>query len=622
MSETIQILRRQLQEAIDNGPPADQMRAAIDYYYGRRRGDETEGRSQVQSLDVADMVHAAMAQILPSFAGDRVCEFEPDGPGDETIARLESEAVNMVMMESGRGYVVFSEAIKDALLLKNAIVKVYMSEDRDGKQRVEIRAVDPLCFEVHPGQDSVLLDGEASVFERKTYTRGQLVRLGFSRDKVSEIPPGDDGLTDTAYARQPTQAPPVQSGAEWATEEVTIWEAYAQLPDGDTTSLRRVLFGGHTILSDEPADFVPYATGSGFPEPHKFWGLSYYDRLKTVQDVKTFLVRQWADNIAGANNSRTAVNDAVHIPDLLDTRPAGVVRVKGLTPVAEALMPLPVLDAGPAAQTFLAYMDQVRADRGGAVLQMANAEAQLVGGQIGSQGVDRIYSVQEQLAGMIARNLAETLLRSAFLLVHTLLRTAYTEELVLRAADRWLAVDPRKWRPRVRVNLKSGLSPGERSRKAAAAAQVLQYQQMALQAGMDGVLVTLPNLYNALMDWTSAMELDAGEKYFTDPASQTAQQGSASKAQQQQQAQALQMQLTQAQLQLEAQKLQLDRYKADMENRIKVWTEQLHAEIEEAKIIGTATADLQRTEAEGRFALAQAEIAGAAGGGGGGGEAD
>lgn len=113
-----------------------------------------------------------------------------------------------------------------------------------------------------------------------------------------------------------------------------------------------------------------------------------------------------------------------------------------------------------------------------------------------------------------------------------------------------------------------------------------------------------------------------GEKYFTDPASQTAQQGSASKAQQQQQAQALQMQLTQAQLQLEAQKLQLDRYKADMENRIKVWTEQLHAEIEEAKIIGTATADLQRTEAEGRFALAQAEIAGAAGGGGGGGEAD
>jgi len=35
------------------------------------------------------------------------------------MARLETDATNKVMMESSRGFVVFYEAIKNALLLKN-----------------------------------------------------------------------------------------------------------------------------------------------------------------------------------------------------------------------------------------------------------------------------------------------------------------------------------------------------------------------------------------------------------------------------------------------------------------------------------------------------------------------
>lgn len=609
MTDTISYLRRQLQEAIDNGPPADQLTAAVDYYYGRPRGDETEGRSQIQSLDVADMVQGIIAQILPAFTVDRVCEFEPDGPDDEAMARLESDAVNNVLMEGSRGYVVFSEALQDALLLKNGIIKVYLEDGR-----VTAKAVDPLNFKVHPSADNHILDGRAGVFEGKDYTRGDLVSMGFPRAKVAEIPAGDDGLTDTAYARHPSQSAPIPSGDVWPAERVRIWEAYVQLPKGDTLELHRVLFGGHTILLDEKADFVPYATGSAVPEPHRFWGLSMYDRLKTVQDGKTAGLRQWLDNLANANNSRVVANDGVHLPDLLDSRPGGVVRVKSMTPVAEAIMPLPVIDAGPNAQAFLSYMDAVRCDRGGAALQMATGEAQLGQGAIGSQGVDRIFSVQELQAGRMARTLAESLLRSAFLLVHTMLRTEVRDELTLRLADRWVAVDPAKWRPRQRVNVRSGLSPGERSRKAAAAAAVLQYQQMALQMGLDGVLVTLPNMYNALMDWTVAMELDAGEKYFTDPRSQTAAQGAQDKQRQQAEAQASQQQLQQAMLQLEASKLQLEKWKAEMENRQKIWTERLHAEIEEAKIVGAATADLQRVELEGRLAVAQAEVAGAAGG--------
>jgi hypothetical protein len=134
--------------------------------------------------------------------------------------------------------------------------------------------------------------------------------------------------------------------------------------------------------------------------------------------------------------------------------------------------------------------------------------------------------------------------------------------------------------------------------------QVLQYQLQALQMGMDGVLVTQKNLYSGLLDWMSAMDLDAGEKYFTDPASQTAIQGSQSKVMQGQQQQQMQMQMMQMQMQLEQAKLQLDKYKTDQDIALKQWTERLHAEIEEAKLIGTATADLQRVELEGRMRAA------------------
>jgi hypothetical protein len=614
--QIVALLRRQISNAQDNGPDPTALAKAMDYYYGRARGDEVVGRSQVQSLDVADMTHAVMAQILPSFTQDAICQFEPDGPDDDAPARLETDAVNRVVMESSRGYTVLYEAIKDALLCKNGVVKVYLDDNGD-RRRLVCKAVDPLCFVVGPGQDSVLLEDYGGFCaERKEYRRAELVAMGFPEEQVARIHAGaeveGDGRLTGIRNRQGQDSIGPDSG--WANERVMVWECYAELPsdeDASSTRLYRCLLGSQELLLKERADYIPYACGTGFMEPHKFWGLSLFDRLKTVQDAKTAILRQWLDNLANCNNSRQAINDRVDLDDITDSRPGGKVRVSGIGPVQDSIMPLPSLDAGPAAAAFLQYMDQVRADRGGAALVMANAESQLTQGAIGSQGVDRIFSVQEAMAGMIARTLAETLLRSLFLLVHRLLRTEYGEPLVLRLADQWVQVDPSQWRQRDRVNIKSGLSPGEKSRKVAALSQVLAYQWQTIQAGQDGVMVTLPNLYNAYLDWASAQDLDAGEKYFTDPESQTALQGMQQKIQQNQQQQGQQAQLMQVQIQLEQQKLQIDQQKAqieamkaDAELKFKYWMESLHAEIEEAKLTATVTADLAAQQQAGRDAAA------------------
>ena len=605
-AETVAVLERQLTAAKDAGPDEDALRMAVDYYYGRPRGDELPGRSRVQSLDVADMIHAVLAQILPSFTQDRVCLFEPDGPGDDDQARLESDAVNYVLMESNRGYLVLHEALKDALLLKNGILKVYVNDEGD----LRVEAVDPLGFYVGEEQNCVNLDDYRTSFcaERKVYSRGELVGMGLERAKVELLDTyGGIGDSEAAQVRYREGTRQATADAGWANETVVIYEAYARLPDeadSDETRLYRCLFGPGVLLLKEKADYLPYAAGSAFPESHRFWGLSMFDRLKTVQDSKTAIKRQWLDSLANCNNPRTLINDNVDREEYGDSRPGGAVSVRGVGPVQEACAPLPVIDAGPAAQAFLAYEDQVRADRGGAVLEMATAEAQLVGGQVGSQGVDRIFSVQEQMAGMIARNLAETMVRSVFLLVHRVLREEVRQPMELPLADQWVTVDPSQWRPRKRVNVRSGLTPGERSRKAAAMTQVLQMQLQAMQMGLSGALVAAPQLYTALLDWGGAQELDGIQKYFIDPRSQQAQAAAQQGAAQAQQMQAVQMQLMQQQIAIEQAKVQMTKYQADLENQFNYWKERLHAEIEEAKIVGAATADLQRIELEGRLAAA------------------
>lgn len=611
--EIVALLRRQIEAAQSSGPDPTHWAKALDYYYGRPRGDELPGRSQLQSLDIADMTHAVMSQILPTFNADSVCTFEPDGPNDEAMCRLESDATNKVMMEAGRGFVVFYEALKDSLLLKNGIVKVYLDETA-GRRLIRLAAVDPHCFIVGEDQECILLDGYRTTFcgERKEYRRADLIAMGFPRAKVEEIPEGDDDSSGIGEPRNRRGQTEVEAKAGWANECVTVWELYSQLPDDEDstrTRLYRCLLGGQTLLSKETVEYLPYAAGSPFPEPHKFWGLSLYDRLKTVQDGKTAAVRQWLDNLANCNNSRTVVNDAINIDDAKIGRPGGLIRVQGMAPVGEAIMPLPVIDAGPAAMSFLAYMDQVRADRGGAALQMASGEMQVASSQVGSMGVDRIFSVQEQLAGMIARTFAETLLRSTFMLVHRALRLELAEPLTLRLADQWVQVDPSQWRERVRVNIKSGLTPGEKSRKAAAMQAVIALQGQMLQAGQDGTNVTMANIYNAEIDLCAALEIDAGERYFTDPDSQHSQQAAQAKGQQNQQQQGLQMQLMQAQIQLEQAKLQIEAEKAKAEQAFKYWEARLNAEIEEAKLVGGATADLNRIELEGRFAAQESERA-------------
>jgi hypothetical protein len=110
---------------------------AMDYYLGDMRKDmpAQEGRSRAVSTDVSDTIEGLMPNLMDIFAGsDEVVRFEPVGPEDEAAAAQETDYVNHVFMQRNPGFMVLYSFIKDALLSKVGVVKVWW-EEREEESR-------------------------------------------------------------------------------------------------------------------------------------------------------------------------------------------------------------------------------------------------------------------------------------------------------------------------------------------------------------------------------------------------------------------------------------------------------------------------------------------------------
>lgn len=107
----------------------------LDYYFGRPFGNEIDGRSSVVSTDVRDTIEWIMPSLIRIFcSGDRVVEFEPQGPEDVTMARLATDYVNFIWNRDNRGFLNFYTWFKDALLSKNGVLKIWWEEKRETRR--------------------------------------------------------------------------------------------------------------------------------------------------------------------------------------------------------------------------------------------------------------------------------------------------------------------------------------------------------------------------------------------------------------------------------------------------------------------------------------------------------
>ena len=117
---------------------------AAEYYAGEPLGDEQEGRSTAQTMDVRDTVQAMLPSLMRIFCGsDHVVEYAPYGPEDVENASQATDYVNYVLNnDQDQSYIqIIYACMKDALVKGSGFLKYYYDES-ESIQTYELENLD------------------------------------------------------------------------------------------------------------------------------------------------------------------------------------------------------------------------------------------------------------------------------------------------------------------------------------------------------------------------------------------------------------------------------------------------------------------------------------------------
>ena len=653
-------------KSLENYNTLTQNRAtALQYFYNEPRGDESAGYSQVQSTDVSDMVEAVLAQIGPILTNETLIQFEAAGEEDEQQAQLESDFVAYLVGGQNVGYVELISAVKDSLIQKNGWIKVYVDltegerdyeltgisefqinaeidksnndmtislieaeETADAwnatfretihKRELKVRSLAPEDVFYTLDHESPIIDDIECIGEYKPMTRTELIEMGYSKKMVEDLPQIVNETRIDALKRNKNKIVDRNTDDKSMQHvETYVLQMKIDIEESGAAQLWNLHLGGDNIILDkEKAEWIEYATGTPFINPHKLEGQSIFDKLKQTQDSKTDFLRQWHDNAKAVNNATLAYDpEETSEIDVTQHRP-GARGIRSTNP--SNINPLAISDQGGSILQALEYQDKQRGERGGAALDLSAADMQLAG-QVGDMGAERQISKRESLSAAMTANLGHTLIRSVFLLVHKTLRLMPGEH-TAKLHGKWVTTNPSEWPERKKVKVMTGMSAGEKNARSYALEKQGNYQISMFQMGQEGELVDKGGFYNTVTDWCRANNLETPEQYWIDPDSEEAQQARAAKAEQQEQQQMEQQQLMQMmqqqEQQIEAMKAALEKYQHDTQLILDWAKARLDSEVEEAKIIGKATAELNQQQAEfDRQAAQQTDAAGGNGAG-------
>jgi hypothetical protein len=435
-------------------------------------------------------------------------------------------------------------------------------------------------------------------------TRAELIALGYDAEKVKLLTIAVPNTKVESKARDPKGVQNVATAIDPSQDLIEWYEVYIRMEAADGfDELRRIAFHytDVEILENIPVSRVRLATGTCILNPHRFTGISLFDKLKQNQDIRTGLRRALLDNVAAVNKARLAgLDGVVNADDVTDGRVNNMVRVKNVVDsVQQAVMPIVVQDTSQGILANLESSARERSEMGGAALDMQSANMQIGGDRMGSQGLDRAYSVAEQLSAAMMKTIAATLIRDTFLLAHATLREFFDDELPIKRNGKWTHVKPSQWPERRSVTVKPGMSAGERTRRASALGQVIDAQMMLADKGLDEVLVDLSGFNRAMLDWSRLMEVQNPEQYFVDPESPQAQEALKKKDATRQKESNDRKTLMQNAFGLEQVRLALGKYDGDADRVLEYFKSVLNSEVEEAKIVGGATVELVKQQREG-----------------------
>ena len=509
---------------------------ALEYYLRRPYGNEVEGKSQVVTGEVAEVVDGALPQLMRIFASsDNVVEFEPVREGDEALAKQATTYVNHVFYKDNDGFSVMHNWFKDALLEKVGVVKVYWDDETNitresyrgltddelalimQDEEVEIVSIDTkenidenlnpnspipthdvkvrktvrngtVRVENVPPEEFLISKRARNIQDspfcahRKMMTRSELIAMGFEPKIVEGLPTGDalefspERIARYTRGEQPTD----MMSQDHSMQLCEVYECYIKVDynDDGVAELRKITYCGSTILADEDCDYIPFHSICPLPIPHKFFGQSLADRAMDLQLIKSTVTRQMLDNLYLTNNYRVgAVEGQVNLDDLLTSTAGGVVRIKN----PNALVPLTVQSSAGQSFPMLEYLDNVQAKRTGVSDTQQGLDPNVLQNTTAT-AVATMSSAANGKLELIARIFAETGVKSLFQSIFRLLCKYQKQQRTLRIAGQYVPFNPREWSEQYSISINVGLGNGSRTDQLATLQMILSKQEQILQS--------------------------------------------------------------------------------------------------------------------------------------------
>tara|TARA_R110002020_G_scaffold287099_1_gene502594 strand:- start:34403 stop:36361 length:1959 start_codon:yes stop_codon:yes gene_type:complete len=601
-----------------NSDLAKQQADNLRYYNALPFGNEKKGHSQVVTRDVQETVEGIMPELMKIFTGsDSAVEFEPQNAEDEEGAQQATDYVNYVFMRRLSGFKLLYNWFKDALLMKDSVVKVgWASEDT-----VEFHSFDGLTDDdlvLIESEDSVEIvdeekndDGTFRVRVRRDVTEGQpyiehipaeefrirersrdiktsqfvahvaektigeMIEAGFDRDDLHESSIST-GLPDTqvqnARFAEPLegQARPLDTATTSEDATIEVADAYIRTFDEDEERvvLMHVIYTSNKILMQEEVDHIPFISISPIMMPHKHTGVAVADLVRDVQEIRSTLYRQTLDNLALQNAGRySVVEGQANIQDLLDNKIGGVVRTK----VQGAVTRLDTPQLSAHTMPMLEQLDIQKENRTGVSRMTQGLDGNALTSNTAATAVNQVMTAAQSKILLIARVFAETGVKELMWELYEQIRTHQTSEDIVKLRGRFVSVSPFDWADRKDMTVTVGIGNGNKDQQLY---HLNNMSQMFQQLGNTpyGYLISPDNAYALAVEFVKNSGFKNVDKFITSPDQaqppepqpdplMIAAEGEAAKDQ-------ADARNKEAQIQLDADKLQLDRDKFEWDKRM------------------------------------------------------
>ncbi len=550
---------------------------AFRFYNGEKFGNEIEGRSQVVSRDVLDVIESALPQLLKVFvSGDEVARFIPRGPEDEEAAEQETMAVNYYATEKNDGFTIFYTWFKDALLSKNGYVKVWWEEENE----TETESYQGLTEE----QLALLLQDERiEVVEHTAYP--DPIDQQQKEQAIQELmAQGQQEQVQQLMMQPPKSCHDVKI-------EITETKGCIKIDnvapedmlvsvDTKTVSLHGANFVQHRSLMtaneiEEQGWKVPESAEQG----NESWlqeeaiARNLYNEREENKGIEQYLVKDTYISLDGELTRVVIIGS-----EIVEQEEAEIIPFVCITPmimphrhigmsysdltkdiqIIKSTLLRGQLDAMYLANSpRWAVSDRVNLDDmltsrpggvvrvqgepGSALFPLQSPPAPTTGFSL-IEYLDRAKGtrtgISEQMAGidanalnktamqanilqnnaqerisLVARTFANTGVKDLFMLVHRMVRKYNTRPEIIRIAQKWVTIDPREWKERKDMSVSVGLGTGNKDQQLGHLMTILAAQKEAIQIGV----ATPQNIYHALKKLTQNAGFKSPEEFWTDP---------------------------------------------------------------------------------------------------------